>query len=163
MKYLRLFFLPVFLFRAIAAAADEPPLRVGAAAVNLKADPDMPLAGYIEARYTNEQEGELRAVATVIEKPGGGKVAIVACDVLWITRRIVDAALTEIEKTTGIPASHVLVNATHTHHAPGTAPAHAFGFSEKFSGEVRAGIVRAVQQAHARLPEGAASFYFHLG
>lgn len=163
MKYLRLFILTVFSLPAIAAAPDEPPLRVGAAAVNLKADADMPLAGSIEAHYTNEQEGELRAVATVIEKPGAGKFAIVACDVLWVTRKLVDAALEEIEKTTGIPPAHVLVNATHTHHAPGTAPAHAFGHSEKFAAEVQAGIVRAVQQAHAKLPNGPAAFYFHLG
>ncbi len=28
----------------------------------------------------------------VIEKPGMGKVAIAECDVLWVTRAIVDAA-----------------------------------------------------------------------
>ncbi len=65
----------------------------------------------------------MRAVAVVVEKPGAGKVAIVACDVLWVTRAIVDAAAAEIERTTGLPASHLLVNATHTHHAPGAAPA----------------------------------------
>lgn len=145
------------------ASGAVPDLRAGAAAVNLKADNDMPLAGSIEARYTTEQEGELRAVATVIEKQGAGKVAIVACDVLWVTRKIVDAALSEIEKTTGIPPSHVLVNATHTHSAPGVAPAHAFGWSEKFAGEVQRGIVKAVQEANAHLQGGEASFFYHLG
>ena len=140
-----------------------PDIRAGAAAVNLKAENDMPLAGSIEARYTTEQEGELRAVATVIEKPGAGKVAIVACDVLWVTRKIVDAALAEIEKTTGIAPANVLVNATHTHSAPGVAPAHAFGWSEKFAGEVQRGIVRAVQEANARLAGGEASCFYHLG
>jgi hypothetical protein len=121
----------------------------------------MPLAGYLEDRFTKEQEGELRAVAVVVEKPGAGKVAIVACDVLWVTRAIVDTAAAEIERTTGIPASHVLVNATHSHHAPGTAPAHAFGWSEKFANEVRRAVVKSVQDAHARLAD--ASFYFKLG
>jgi putative heme-binding domain-containing protein len=136
-------------------------IRVGAAAVNLKSTDDMPLAGSLEARFTKEQEGELRATAVVIEKPGAGKVAIVACDVLWVTRAIVDAALAEIEQTTGIPSSHVLVNATHTHHAPGTAPAHAFGWSEKFADEVRRGIVQSVQEASARMSD--AAFFFQLG
>jgi putative heme-binding domain-containing protein len=136
-------------------------IRVGAAAVNLKATNNMPLAGSLEARYTKEQEGELRAVATVIEKPGGGKVAIVACDVLWVTRAIVDAALAEIERSTGIPPQNVLVNATHTHSAPGTAPAHAFGWSPEFADEVRRGIVEAVVTANARLAD--AAFFFHLG
>jgi hypothetical protein len=136
-------------------------IRVGAAAANLQSDESMPLAGYLENRFTKEQEGELRAVAVVVEKPGGDKVAIVACDVLWVTRAIVDAAAAEIERTTGIPASHVLVNATHTHHAPGAAPAHAFGWSEKFADEVRRAIVKSVQDAHARLAD--ASFFFKLG
>ena len=136
-------------------------LRVGAAAVNLQATDDMPLAGYLEARFTKEQEGQLRAVAVVLEKPGAPKLAIVACDVLWVTRAIVDAALAEIERTTGIPSANVLVNATHTHHAPGTAPAHAFGWSEKFADEVRRGIVQSVQDANARMAD--AAFYFQLG
>ena len=75
----------------VAAADNSGPtdLRVGASAVNLKSDSSMVLAGMIEPRYTNEQEGQLRAVAVVIEKSAAGhepgnKLAIVACDVLWI-------------------------------------------------------------------------------
>ena len=77
----------------------------------------MVIGGSIEARYTNEQEGELRATAVVIEKPGAAKIAIVECDVLWIPKAQVDAALAEIQKSTGIEPQNVLVNATHTHHA----------------------------------------------
>jgi putative membrane-bound dehydrogenase-like protein len=71
--------------------------------------------------------------------------------------------LAEIEKTTGISPHNVLINATHTHHAPGTAPAHAFGFSPKFCEELKQGIIRAVQQANQRLAGGEASFFFALG
>ncbi len=144
-----------------AAAGGEPELRVGAAAVNLKADASMPLAGYLEARFTDEQEGELRATAVVVEKPGESAIALVSCDVLWVTRRITDAALAEIERTTGLRPDNVLINATHTHHAPGTAPAHAFGWSEAFAHEVHRGIVRAVQTAHLR--RAPARFWFKLG
>ena len=143
---------------ATGAAAD---LRVGAAAENFSSDNDMPLAGYLESRFTKEQEGELRAVAVVVEKPAAGKVAIVTCDVLWVTKPIVDAALAEIEKATGIPPANVLVNATHTHHAPGTAPAHGFGFSPKFAAEVQRAIVQSVKDANSRLIPGA--LYYQLG
>jgi putative membrane-bound dehydrogenase-like protein len=146
---------------ATPAAAAPAELRVGAAAVNLQADDSMPLAGYLESRFTSEQEGELRATAVVVEKPGAGTIALVACDVLWVTRAITDPALAEIQRTTGLSPDAVLINATHTHHAPGTAPAHAFGWSEKFADEVRRGIVRAVQTAHARLAP--ASFFFRVG
>ncbi|MFN0129576.1 MAG: neutral/alkaline non-lysosomal ceramidase N-terminal domain-containing protein [Verrucomicrobiales bacterium] len=143
------------------AAADDGALRVGAAAVNLRADASMPLAGYLEARFTDEQEGELRATAVVVEQTGGTAVALVSCDVLWVTREITDPALAEIERTTGLRPDNVLINATHTHHAPGTAPAHAFGWSEAFAREVRRGIVRAVQTAYAR--RAPARFWFKVG
>ncbi len=150
--------------RATPPAREEPPdLRVGAAAVNLRCDEKMVLAGMLESRYANEQEGELRAVAVVIEKPGQAKLAIVGCDVLWVPRSLADAAVAEIEKTTGIPPAHVLINASHTHHAPSTAPAHAFGVSPEFCAELRGAIVRAVQRANDRLKGGEASFFFHLG
>ncbi|HEX4071970.1 MAG TPA: hypothetical protein VHX68_12390, partial [Planctomycetaceae bacterium] len=155
-----------FVFAADRSGAAD--LRVGASAVNLKCDSSMVLAGMIEPRYTNEQEGELRAVAVVIEKPAAGhepsnKLAIVACDVLWIPRPQVDAALAEIDKTTGIRPQNVLINATHTHHAPSTAPAHGFGVSQKFCEELKQGIIRAVQEANKNLSGGEAAFFFALG
>jgi putative membrane-bound dehydrogenase-like protein len=127
----------------------------------------MSIAGFIDDRFLEEQEGELRAVAVVIEKPSADgvpstKLAIVACDVLWIPRIIADAAVEQIEKSTGIPASHVLVNATHTHHAPSTAPAHNFGVSQRFCQELQRGIERAVELANSRLAGGASDFFFHL-
>ena len=99
-------------------------LRVGASAVNLRSDRTMVIAGGIEPHYAAEQEGELRAVAVVIERPGQAKVAIVACDVVFVPRELADAAGAEIERKTGIPANHVLINATHTHHAPSVTTVH---------------------------------------
>jgi len=150
--------------RATLAAGEETPdLRVGAAVVSLRCDEKMVLAGMLEPRYTNEEEGDLRAVAVVIEKPREAKLAIVGCDVLWVPRSLADGAVAEIEKTTGIPPAHVLINASHTHHAPSTAPAHAFGVSLEFCEELRGAIVRAVRQANDQLKGGEASFFFHLG
>lgn len=150
--------------RATPTASEEPPdLRVGAAAVNLRCDEKMVLAGMLGPRYADEQEGELRAVAVVVEKPGQTKLAIVGCDVLWVPRSLADAAVAEIERTTGIPPAHVLINASHTHHAPSTAPAHAFGVSLEFCQELQGAIVRAVCQANDRLKGGEARFFFHLG
>src|ERR1700674_5701464 len=85
-------------------------VRAGAAAINLEADDSMVIAGGIGPGKATGQEGELRAVAAVLEKPGAGKVAVVACDVLFVTRDFVDPALAQIEKSTGIPPANVLVN-----------------------------------------------------
>jgi putative membrane-bound dehydrogenase-like protein len=151
--------------RAAEATPPKEPLdlRVGASAVNLRSDGTMVIAGGIEPHYAAEQEGELRAVAVVVERPGQAKLAIVACDVLWVPRDLADAAVAEIERKTGIPANHVLINATHTHHAPSTAPAHGFGVVPEFRDELQRGIVRAVNEANARLEDGDAQFFFHLG
>lgn len=138
-------------------------LRVGASAVDLRSDGTMVIAGGIEPHYAAEQEGQLRAVAAVIERPGDAKLAIVACDVLWVPRDLADAAVAEIERKTGISANCVLINATHTHHAPSTAPAHGFGVAPAFREELQRGIVRAVEVANSRLEGGEAQMYFHLG
>jgi neutral ceramidase len=138
-------------------------LRVGAAAVNLQADDSMVIAGGIGPGKASGQEGELRAVAVVLEKPATGKVAIVACDVLFVTRDFVDPALAQIEKTTGIPPAKVLVNATHTHHAPCTATVHGYVRDDVFTKRVQDAIVKAVEQANAKLAGGDAQFFFKLG
>jgi hypothetical protein len=149
----------VGLLATALAAAD---LRVGAAAVNLEADDSMVIAGGIGPGKATGQEGELRSVAVVLEKPGSPKVAIVACDVLFVTRDFVDAALAQIEKSSGISPDHVLVNATHTHHAPCTASVHGYIRDDTFTRRVQDAIVKSVEQANGRL-NGDCEFVFKLG
>jgi len=136
-------------------------LRVGAAAAELEADDSMVIAGSIHPHYAKGQEGKLRAVAVVIEKPPATKLAIVACDVLILTRDLVDPVVAQIEKTCGIPASNILVNCTHTHHAPSTVRVHGYDRDEVFCKTVQRGIVKAVTDANARLAD--AVFHFKLG
>jgi hypothetical protein len=107
------------------------------------------------------QEGKLRAVAVVIEKPGVGKLALVACDVLMLNRDLIDPAVEEIGKTCSIPAAHVLVNCTHTHHAPSTVTVHGYARDEVFCRRVQQAIVKAVKEANANVAD--ATFHFRLG
>lgn len=138
-------------------------VRVGAAAAEFESDDSMEIAGSILAGKVKGQEGRLRAVAVVLEKTGSPKIAIVACDILMITRDFLDAAAAEIEKTTGIAASHVLINCTHTHHAPSAVRVHGYDRNEKFCREVQRKIVKAVQDADAGLSSEECRFLFHLG
>ena len=138
-------------------------LRVGAGSVNLPADDSMVVAGSILPKHVKGQEGELRAVAIVIEKPPTPKLAIVVCDVIVVTRDDVDAAVSEIERTTGILPANILISATHTHHAPSTIVVHGYGRDEVFCERLREGIIRAVQQADANLGDNESHFYFHQG
>jgi len=144
-------------------AAPAAGVKVGAASADLIADNTMVIGGGITGGPLAEQEGKLRVTAVVLEKPGVGKVAILSADVLFLTKDFVDPALAEIEKTCGIPASHILVNATHTHHAPSTGTVHGYKRDEEFCRRVQAGIVKAAQDANAHLTEKECSFQFSLG
>ena len=164
--------LPVLLLLFILslAPAREPPppratpaVRVGAAAVELEADDDMVIGGSIMPGRTKGQDGKLRAVATVIEKPGAGKVAIVACDVLMLNRDLLDSAIEEVATALGIPRASVLVNCTHTHHAPSTVTVHGYARDEIFCRRVQQAIVKAAREADSKLKTGAATFRFRLG
>jgi neutral ceramidase len=137
-------------------------VRVGAAAVNLKASDSMEIAGGIHPGIAQGQEGELRAIAIVLEKDGV-KLAFVTLDILMITREILDQAMKEIEEATGIPFSHILINCTHTHHAPSTMRVHGYAPDLGFTMRVHKGIVTAVKRAHANLSEDECDFHFHLG
>ena len=151
------------LFPTPTFAAD---VRVGAAATNMAADDSMVIGGGIGPGKAVGQEGELRAVAVVIEKPGQAarpKVAIVACDVLFVQSDFVDRALARIEKSTGIPPSCVLVNATHTHHAPTTSPVPGYVREDGFVKNVEDAIVAAVEKANAALAGGDATLLYKLG
>ena len=137
-----------------------PSLRVGAAAVELAAEDSMVIAGGITAGKANGQEGKLRCVATVLEQ-AGTRLAVVACDVLMMTRETLDPAVAEISRATGIPSAHILINCTHTHHAPSTMRLHGYGLDEAFTRRVQQGIVEAVRRAATNLAE--ARLFFALG
>jgi hypothetical protein len=149
-------------FAAALRAAVAAELRVGAAAVDLAADDSMVIAGGITAGKASGQEGKLRAVAVVLEQAPFGTFALVANDVLMLTREHLDPVVAEVEKTSGIPAAHILINCTHTHHAPSTMRLHDYGLDETFTRRVQRAIVQAVQQARTNLA-GPCQFQFHLG
>lgn len=147
----------------LISTAAAAPLRVGAAAVELEADDEMVIAGGIAPGRATGQEGKLRAVAIVIEKAPLGKIAIVACDVLFVPGDMVGAALSEIEKRCGIAPENVLINATHTHHAPSITEVHGYGVDETFKKRVEQGIIDAVIAADANLDGGESRLLFRLG
>jgi len=133
-------------------------LRVGAAAVDVEADDAMPIAGGILAGRAQGQEGKLRAVAVVMDTPGAAPVAIVACDVLMLTRDLLDPVAAEVEKGCGVPAANLLVHTTHTHHAPSTMVVHGYGRDEVFCRRVQQAIVRAVGDARRAMSESVFSY-----
>lgn len=161
LRRLRRFILLTFI-AVLPAVGFAGGLHVGAAAVPFKADDSMVIGGSILAGHLKGQEGDLRATAVVLQKDST-KLAIVACDVLMLTRDLLDPVVAEIEQTTGIPAAQVLINATHTHHAPSTVTVHGYQRVEEFCREAQRDIVKAVQQANRNLSVDDCRFLFHLG
>lgn len=141
----------IFGLATTAAAVEEQPLRAGAAAMELQADDSMVIGGGIGPGKAKGQEGELRASALVIEGPDGGKACLVTCDVLMVARDVLDRAAHEIERRTGIPFDAILINATHTHHAPTTVTIHGYERDEAFTKQLETQIVAAAEAASKRL------------
>ena len=150
----------VLLLSALPAGAAG--LHVGAAAVDLEADDSMIIAGGITAGKASGQEGKLRATAVVLEQ-AGTKLAIVACDILMMTREHLDPVMKQIERETKIPTANILVNCTHTHHAPSTMVLHGYGLDNTFTKRVQDAIVQAARQANVNLSPNDCKFLFHLG
>lgn len=131
----------------------------------------MVIGGGIGPGAARGQEGKLRAVATVMEVPGESpgrpprRAAIIACDILMIARDYLDPAARQIEEELGIPFDNILINATHTHHAPSTATIHGYERDEVFCARVRDAIVSAARKAAERLDGNAsrARLHFRLG
>src|SRR5436190_11356517 len=107
---------------ALLAAATLAPalpgeLRVGRAAVKVTPPAGMPMAGYYYVRLNEGVHDELYAKAVVLEKDGV-KAAMVALDMVNIPRRFVDAARSQISKSTPVSGARVMISATHSHTGP---------------------------------------------
>jgi len=91
--------------------------RVGRAEVDITPPARMPMAGYYYVRLNEGTHDPLFAKAMVVEQ-AGVRMALVAVDYVQIPRAFVDEARTLIAARTGIPATHVMISATHSHTGP---------------------------------------------
>jgi hypothetical protein len=137
-------------------------VKVGAGIAELKADYSMEIAGGIMPGKARGQDGKLRVVAVVLEKKSV-KIALVACDIIAMTKQQFEPVLKEITKTTGIPSSNILIQSTHTHHSPSMVKVHGYEPDPVFPTRVQNGIVEAVQKANANLSKEECTFNFWLG
>ncbi|MEZ6136278.1 MAG: neutral/alkaline non-lysosomal ceramidase N-terminal domain-containing protein [Pirellulaceae bacterium] len=101
---------------ATVALGQPPVFQAGAATTNITP----PLGEMIVGGWTplpaDEVHDELHAKCIVLDD-GQDKVAMVICDNVGIPREVFDRAKRLIEEKTGIPSSHQLMAATHTHSA----------------------------------------------
>lgn len=153
--------LAVFAFLRIVSAE---PLRVGAGWVDITPKLGTPMAGYYSERGADGVHDPLKAKAIVLQA-GGTKAALVSLDSISTQRGTVEEARRIIEQDTGIPGTHVMISATHSHTGPVLFSGRRFDalggnhpLAQEYMYALPALIARAVFQANERLAPGQASY-----
>ena len=113
----RMLVLAVLCMLLLLCACSSNSYRVGAAMVDITPEGSITIAGNTEPAPASKVDFPLYVKAVVIEA-GKEQVAIVTIDTLKYPVGLVEEAMKEIEKQTGIPADHITITASHTHSGP---------------------------------------------
>src|SRR5262245_26856354 len=93
-------------------------LLAGAAKVNITPPLGGPMAGYAARDHGSEElDDPLHAAALVLETEGTA-LALVTTDLIGVSAELTAAVRQGVEEATGIPGSHVMLCASHTHFGP---------------------------------------------
>ncbi len=109
-------------------------LRAGTARVTITPPVGIEMVGFAGRGPAAGLHGDLTATALVLEGPratpaGTGqtdeviRLAIIACDLLYLRSDKVHAVRAAVARLTDVPADHVVVACSHTHYGPLTDPA----------------------------------------
>jgi hypothetical protein len=141
-------FLAILLLAAVPAAAQ---FRAGAYAVDVTPETfPVVISGGFLPRYAKRTYAPLHIRALALED-SGVRLAIAVADTLFVPRELADRAKRRASLQTGIPASRMLVAATHTHSAPCIAGALGADEDSAYAAYFEDRLVEAVAQAAARL------------
>ncbi len=126
------------------------PLNAGSATSNITPPLGTAIPGGFRPRYAQNVDDELFAKALVIENDST-RIALVTCDLIAVTQRMIDLAKQRIADRCGIPPEHVMVNATHTHTAVAVADLLGVDEDTDYTNWVPLKIADAVELALLRL------------
>jgi neutral ceramidase len=104
-----------------ASAAPARTFRAGAATSNITPWLGVSISGGFQDVKARHVHDELHARCLVLDD-GETRLAFAIVDVALLGRELIDEAKSRIREHTGIPPTHVLIAATHTHSAPTTIP-----------------------------------------
>lgn len=108
--------------------------------------------GGMADRQANSAHDPLHARCIVLDD-GRTQLALVTVDSCMIPRELMDAAKAKAQKTTGIPASNILISATHTHSAPTVAGVFQSEPDSDYAAYLVDQIAEGIQRAYeARVP-----------
>jgi len=142
-------FLLIWLFAA-AAALPSPAraeLRAGTAIVDITPQ-QWPLAprGSFTPRPTDSAHDPLHVRCLVLDD-GNTSIVLGLVDSCMVHRDVLDPAKKRASQTTGIPADHMLISATHTHSAPFANAQHGTPQELAYQKRLLDGIVEAIVRA----------------
>ncbi|TLS50106.1 hypothetical protein FE782_22510 [Paenibacillus antri] len=138
----------------------SPGLRLGVATVDITPRHPVPLAGFASRRsafVAVDRPLLLKAWAFESGEPAGGapvRALFVQADLIWWGSERLPALLRELSSRWGLPASAVILHATHTHGGPQTSDRFAPSLGlpdEDYVRDLEARLLSCVDDAFARL------------
>jgi hypothetical protein len=92
-------------------------LRIGAAEIDITPPVGYRMAGYFNERISTGVHDPLHAKAIVLQQ-GRDQLALVSCDLVGVQLSDTASARAQASEHTGIPVSHIVICATHSHTGP---------------------------------------------
>ena len=132
-------------------AADRPVFRAGAHAENINPlKYPVSVNGGFSDRQARAAVDPLHARCLVLDD-GKTRLALCVVDSCMVPREIVEEAKRLTTKATGIPASHILISATHTHTAPTLTPVFQSRPDKSYVETLPARIAAGIEKAYKNL------------
>ena len=95
-------------------------IHSGAAAVDITPAAPTFLYGYPHVQRISTGVSDPLLASALYISDGETRVIFIANDIIFVPKRLADRARQRIESSTGVPADHVMITATHTHSGPVT-------------------------------------------
>lgn len=95
-------------------------IKAGAAAVDITPAAPTFLYGYPHVQRQSTGVSDPLLASALYISDGETRVIFIANDVIFVPKWLADRARKRIEASTGVPADHVMITATHTHSGPVT-------------------------------------------
>jgi neutral ceramidase len=148
-----------FALASLAGAAEKPPLRAGAAAVDITPTQfPVNMPGGFSANLADKAHDPFHSRALVLDD-GDTTLAMVVVDVLGAGPDVLNEAKAQAAKATGMAPEKMLICSTHTHSGPRVSARGeaAAAYYQKFV----TGIADSIIQAHAALQPAAVGSAAH--
>ena len=146
--------LSLFCIFCLAARAAAPaPLRAGAFAQDITPPPAQlpsPINGGMKSAFARTVTDPMHARSFALQS---GPTTLVFCivDACMIPRELCEAAKSIASRATGIPASHLLISATHSHSCATLTPVFQSNADPVYLANLPARIAASIIRAHANL------------